>query len=103
MNLPHPKVAASFAEACAGLKLGEAFRNGLISALMSWQHMAPLDGTLLRVYTNEEPPGRISRTLWKTWIAQPAAQALGEIYPGINRAGRVGHLFRYRTASELMS
>src|SRR5262249_41867236 len=95
------KVAASFAEACEGLGLGDAFRNGLVSALMSWQHMAPLDGTLLRVYMCEEPPGRVSRPLWKTWIARPAAQTLAEIYPGINKAGRVGQLFRYRTAAEL--
>lgn len=101
VNLPHPKVAASFAEACAEHKLEAGFRNGLLSALMSWQHMAPLDGTLLRVYTSPDPPNGISRTLWKTWIAEPAARAMAEIYPGINRAGRIGQLFRYRTAEEL--
>lgn len=101
VNLPRPSVAASFAEACASLKLGDAFRNGLISALMAWRHMAPLDATLLRPYTCENPPGGISRALWKKLVIEPVTMALDEIYPTIERAGRVGHLFRYQTTDAM--
>jgi hypothetical protein len=101
VNLPRPAVTASFAEVCAELKLGDAFRNGLTSALMAWRHMAPLDGTLLRPYTSGEHPSGVSRALWKSWVIEPATIALDEIYPTIERAGRIGHLFRYMTPEQL--
>jgi hypothetical protein len=101
VNLPRPQVAASFAEACANLKLGDAFRNGLVSALMAWRHMAPLDATLLKPYLSGEAPGGVSRALWKSWVLEPATVALEDIYPTIERAGRVGHLFRYMTPGEM--
>ena len=101
VNLPRPEVAASFASACEEMKLGAAFRNGLTSALMAWRHMAPLDATLLRPYTSVEPPSGCSRALWKSMVMEPSVWALNEIYPTIERAGRIGHLFRYRTPVEL--
>ncbi len=101
VNLPRPKVTASFATACKQLKLEDAFKNGLTSALMAWRHMAPLDTTLFRPYTSEVPPEDCTRENWKTMVMEPAVWALNEIYPKIERAGRIGHLFRYRTAAEL--
>jgi len=101
VNLPRPEVAASFAEVCANLRLGDAYRNGLISALMAWRHMAPLDATMLRPYTCGDAPGGYARTLWKSWVLEPAVMALDEVYPTIERAGRVGHLFLYHPLAEL--
>ena len=101
VNLPRPKVAGSFAEACEDMKLGDGFRNGLISALMAWRHMAPLDATLLRPFLSDEPPSGCSKALWRSMVSEPSVWALNEIYPKIERAGRVGHLFRYRTPAEL--
>lgn len=101
VNLPHPKVAVSFAEACEAMNLRDGFRNGLVSALMAWQHMAPLDKQLLRIYLSPEPPVKTSKQLWTSWIVEPARRAMEDIFPGLNRAGKIGHLYRYLTWSEL--
>lgn len=103
VNLPRPAVAASFARACADLNLADAFRNGLQSALLAWRHMAPLDAKLLQPYISPNAPAGIPRTLWKTMVIEPAVVALEEIYPKIERAGRIAHLFRYRTVTEMQN
>jgi hypothetical protein len=101
VNLPKPDVIRSLIPVSTELRMQHEFTNGLISALLSWRHMAPDDVRYLRPYTQRLPAHDRKRLLWETWIGAPVRQALEEIYPGLERSNRIPALYTFRTSEEL--
>jgi hypothetical protein len=101
VNLPWPGVIRSLIQIASQLRLQNEFTNGLISALLSWRHMAPGDVRHLRTYTQPLPAHDRRKVLCETWIGKPAREALQNLYPGLERRNRIPSLYTYRTPEEL--
>jgi hypothetical protein len=101
VNLPHPAIVRSLAAVCSDLRMRSEFTNGLISALMAWRHMAPEDIRYTSIYTNLRVPGGADESQWKHWIAQPARDALDNVFPGLKERNNIPSLYTYRTYEEL--
>ncbi|MEO7650478.1 MAG: hypothetical protein ABIZ80_08405 [Bryobacteraceae bacterium] len=102
VNLPRPAVIRSFLSVCSGLRLQPECTNGLISALLSWRHMAPEDRRYSATYTRPLPPRDRDAVLWRAWVETPAREALENIFPGLERQNRIPALYTYRTREELL-
>jgi hypothetical protein len=101
VNLPQPAVIRSLLPICSSLKIRPEFTNGLISALLSWSHMAPGDRRYLKNFTRPLPAHDRDAVLWKSWIETPAREALENILPGLERRNNIPALYTYRTPEEL--
>jgi hypothetical protein len=101
VNLPRPDVIRSLAPIGSELRIQSEFTNGVISALLSWRHMAPGDARYLRTYTLPSPAQDGNRALWETWIETPVREALENVYPGLESRNRIPALYTYRTPEEL--
>jgi hypothetical protein len=101
VNLPQPAVIRSLLPICWEMKMQAEFRNGLISALLVWRHMAPGDLRHLVHYSRPLPAPDPNAVLWKAWVEAPTRDALENIFPGLDRANRIPALYSYRTAEEL--
>jgi len=102
VNLPQPAVIRSLVSTCARLRIQAEFTNGLISALLSWRHMAPGDLRHTGFYTRPLPNHHKEAVLWKAWIETPAREALENILPGLERRNNIPALYTYRTPEELL-
>lgn len=101
VNLCNPEIVKSTARACSDLQLYEEFTNGLISALLAWHHMVPRNVEHTETYTSPENKREGDGLFWRHWIAEPAREAMEEIYPGLDRQNRIASLYLYRTTDEL--
>src|SRR5262249_47751970 len=101
VNLPQPATIRALLPVCSDLRMREEFSNGLISALMAWRQMAPGESRYSTKYTRPLAGSGRESILWRSWIESPAREALEEILPGLERAGRIPALYTCRTMDEL--
>src|SRR5262249_55156595 len=101
VNLRQPAVIRSFLSICSSLRIRAEFTNGVISALLSWRHMAPGDRRYMTSYVRPQPIHDREAILWKSWIETPAREALENIWPGLERRNNIPALHTYRTLEEL--
>src|SRR6267378_503267 len=100
VNLRNPEIVAAFLDRRGTLAAaGDAFANGVFSALAVWLHCAPHDSSVsaLAAY-RPDPRGRGIATLWQTQIQQPAALAWKYRETGRGRDS-IAEVFRYRPIS----
>jgi hypothetical protein len=103
VNLPQPAVIRSLASVCSELKMRDEFINGLISALLAWRHMAPVDLRYINDYTRPLATHDRQAVLWNQWIETPAREALANVFPGLERRNNIPSLYTFRTSEELGS
>jgi len=96
VNIRHPVVLKNLLRACAGIRMPEAVVNGIVSALMVWKHMVPEDSEFLPVYSRPLPASTPDAKLWNDCVAAPTARAFAELFPALNREGRIASVFQYR-------
>lgn len=102
VNLCHPRILKSLAQVCAELKLYDEFRNGMISGVLVWKHMAPKDVAWIDTYTSPQRDRSGDGLMWGHWVMTPAREALENVYPGLERQNRIAALYTYRTPEELL-
>jgi hypothetical protein len=101
VNLPRPAVIRSLIPQCADMRIHAEFTNGLISALLTWRHMAPGDGRYIGNYTRALLTHDQQAVRWNSWIETPAREALETVWPGLDISNNVPALYSYRTPEEL--
>lgn len=96
VNIRQPAVLKSLLRAAENIRVPDAVRNGIVSALMVWKHMVPEDVEFLPPYLRSAPgPVREAR-LWSDLVATPARRAFEEMFPALVSQGRIASLFQYR-------
>lgn len=100
VNLRQPEIMAAFLERHgAQVAAGDAFGNGVFSALAVWLDSAPQDSSA-RAFCDYLPSSQEASLprLWQTQVRQPGSQAFH--YRATNRAGEIGEVFRYHALRE---
>ena len=94
VNLEKPEVLAFFLDHNQErLQNGEAFRNGVTSAILLWQDCAPGDPVLKRFLQFSPTAG--SAPTWQAMVRQPCLQALQSDYPILKQEHRLCDVFHY--------
>ena len=96
VNLPQSAVVRELMTVFALRGARPSFTNGVISALLAWRSMAPDDTKLLNLYLQTETGGA-EAVLWNEMVARPAAEALHNIYPGLEANNQIARVYSYRT------
>lgn len=96
VNMREPRIMEVFLKNCgANISDGEAFVNGVQSALMIWFDSAGQD-PFLRSFCQHRPDASDGKAvnLWDWYAGRPSRRAERD-YPVVAAHGRIGELFRY--------
>ncbi len=95
VNLCHPAVLKNFLRACAGIRMPDAVKNGIVSALIVWKHMVPEDTEFLPACLQSSGTSRDAE-LWDEFVAGPAREAFTAAWPLLAEQDRVASVFQYQ-------
>jgi hypothetical protein len=95
VNICHPAILKNLLRACTGIRMPGAMKNGIVSALMVWNHMVPEDREFLRAYSRSAPGGSRDAQLWNDFVVAPYRHAFERVFPGLAEQGRIATLFQY--------
>lgn len=103
VNMRQPEIVSRLLLARHGgaLAEGDGFANGVASAVMMRRDTTP-GGTLLETFLAHRPHAD-GASWWESLVRRPAETALERLYPGLERRGVLGEIFRYRSFSQLES
>jgi hypothetical protein len=97
VNVRQPEIMENFIRT-QGVRAARtpAFTNGLMSTLIMGIDITPGDEFIVR-FLQHRPDTRDARTaeLWERLVAGPGREAVSRVHPALQRAGRLGEVFRY--------
>ncbi len=103
VNIRHPELLESLLLRHAReLDEGDAFTNGLCSAVVVWRDSSP-DDESIDALCRHRPTDASLGELWEARIGRPADEAVRRYYPVLKEHGHLEGLFRHRPLHELVA
>ncbi|HWF07693.1 MAG TPA: hypothetical protein VG297_04465 [Bryobacteraceae bacterium] len=95
VNVSNPAVLKSLLKTAEAIRMPNAVRNGIVSALIVWKHMVPEDAEFLPRYSELAPGTSADAARWNDFVATPAREAFAEVFPALHRQDRVASVFQF--------
>ena len=96
VNIRQTAILKNLLRSSEGIRMPDAVKNGIVSALMIWKHMVPEDVEFLPPYSRPAPGAAREARLWNDYVVAASAHAFAAIFPSLLQQGRVASVFRYR-------
>ena len=96
VNIRNTAVLKNLLRAADRIRMPEAVKNGIVSALMIWKQMVPEDRTFLPRYSSPVSGGTRDAQLWNELVVAASGRAFEGLFPSLVKEGRIASLFQYR-------
>lgn len=96
VNIRHTAVLKNLLSVSESIRMADAVRNGIVSALMIWKQMVPEDVEYLPAYSRLSPGSGREARLWNEQVVASSSNAFNTVFPSLIKQGRIASLFQYR-------